>query len=299
MGIDKIKAAVRKVMPQHWRASENPDGDNTKRIVEGHGERAMRIENVPANVADYLEAVQPSAMLAILKDFDILAHAAAGNAHVAWRNINSAPRDKRVIVVSNRFPEPHEAMLYDDGWHTWGVGGAYRDDPVLWTDLPTSPVNEAQATQSVVVVWDKAGKFFQNWTADYNEGHGIEHGKRIASQIGGTYVVIGGRPVGVSELDKELERFAVDYPKLKVNFNREDHTEAEWECIITTMTMTRGEYGIYEGRGTTKLEALLEARRRPDENKAQAAHDEREKEQRRVEAAARERQLDDQLFSSI
>lgn len=58
---------------------------------------------------------------------------------VEWRDIATAPRNKRVIVVSKRFPEPHEAMLYDNGWHTWGVSGSYKDDPYLWTSLPEPP----------------------------------------------------------------------------------------------------------------------------------------------------------------
>lgn len=49
-----------------------------------------------------------------------------------------------MIVVSQRFPEPHEAMLYDDGWYTWGVNGAYKDDPYLWTDLPAAPNVKAE-----------------------------------------------------------------------------------------------------------------------------------------------------------
>ena len=110
----------------------------------------------------------------------------------AWRDIDSAPKGKHVIVVSTRFPEPHEAMLYDDGWYTWGVNGAFRDDPHLWTEMPASPAETGQAKQAVIVVWDKEGKFFQNWTADYKNGDGIEHGKRIAAQMGGTYAITGG-----------------------------------------------------------------------------------------------------------
>lgn len=56
-----------------------------------------------------------------------------------WRDIASAPRGKHVIVVSRRFPDPHEAMLYDDGWYTWGVNGSFKDDPYLWTELPARP----------------------------------------------------------------------------------------------------------------------------------------------------------------
>lgn len=35
-------------------------------------------------------------------------------------------------------------MLYDDGWYTWGVNGAYKDDPYLWTDLPAAPNVKAE-----------------------------------------------------------------------------------------------------------------------------------------------------------
>ena len=66
-----------------------------------------------------------------------------------WRDIAGAPRGRRVLVVSKRFPDPHEAMLYDDGWHTWGVSGAYKDDPYMWRELPPGPVkakvNEKEA----------------------------------------------------------------------------------------------------------------------------------------------------------
>lgn len=48
--------------------------------------------------------------------------------------------------------------------------------------------------QHVIVVWDKTGKFFQNWTADFKNGDGIEHGKRIAAQLGGTYQVLPRDP---------------------------------------------------------------------------------------------------------
>lgn len=61
-----------------------------------------------------------------------------------WSDIDSAPRNKHVIVVSKRFPQPHEAMLYPNGWHTWGVSGTYRDDPYLWTDLPATPKKPAE-----------------------------------------------------------------------------------------------------------------------------------------------------------
>lgn len=61
------------------------------------------------------------------------------SAYPDWRDVSSAPKEKRVLVVSKRFPEPHEAMLYSNGWHTWGVSGAFKDDPYLWTDLPPAP----------------------------------------------------------------------------------------------------------------------------------------------------------------
>lgn len=69
------------------------------------------------------------------------------------------------------------------------LNGTFRDDPYMWTDLHSPPV--AVAKQSMIVVRDKDAKFFQNWTADYSDGDGIEHGKRIAARIGGTYAVLG------------------------------------------------------------------------------------------------------------
>lgn len=42
--------------------------------------------------------------------------------------------------------------------------------------------------QPVIVVWDRTGKFFQIWTSTYN-GDGIEHGKKIAERLGGSYEI--------------------------------------------------------------------------------------------------------------
>lgn len=44
--------------------------------------------------------------------------------------------------------------------------------------------------QPVIVVWDKNGKFFQIWTADYNNNDGIEHGKKTAQNLSGSYQVL-------------------------------------------------------------------------------------------------------------
>ncbi|MBY3432920.1 hypothetical protein HFN89_01850 [Rhizobium laguerreae] len=78
--------------------------------------------------------------------------AARGTAkrNVEWRDIGTAPRDKHLIVVSKRFPEPHEAMLYDNGWFTWGANGSYKDDPYLWTDMPERP--EGTPTMEALVL---------------------------------------------------------------------------------------------------------------------------------------------------
>jgi hypothetical protein len=111
-----------------------------------------------------------------------------------WKDIVSAPGNKRVVVISKRFPEPHEAMRYENGWCTWGVSGTYADDPYLWTDLPSAPDPQKTDTppkQPVIVVWDKNGKFFQNWTADFANGDGIDHGRWVAAGMGGSCVVVG------------------------------------------------------------------------------------------------------------
>ena len=50
---------------------------------------------------------------------------------------------------------------------------------------------------TVIVVWDRHGVFFQVWTDGYN-GDGIAHGKRIAAQIGGTYKVVPPPDAGVT-----------------------------------------------------------------------------------------------------
>jgi hypothetical protein len=42
----------------------------------------------------------------------------------------------------------------------------------------------------VIVVFDKDGHFFQVWTSDYKDGDGIQHGKKIAENIKGTYKVV-------------------------------------------------------------------------------------------------------------
>lgn len=42
---------------------------------------------------------------------------------------------------------------------------------------------------SVVVVWNKDGDYFQTWSSTDSMG-GIDHGIRVASQIGGTYCVV-------------------------------------------------------------------------------------------------------------
>jgi hypothetical protein len=67
------------------------------------------------------------------------AYLAGATAALEWQPIESAPKGKNVIVVSRRFPDPHEARLYEDGWHTWGVNGAFRDDPFKWMPLPAPP----------------------------------------------------------------------------------------------------------------------------------------------------------------
>lgn len=54
----------------------------------------------------------------------------------------------------------------------------------------SKPQSRDEGIQPVIIVWDENGKLFQNWTADFKNGDGIEHGKRIAKQIGGSYEVL-------------------------------------------------------------------------------------------------------------
>lgn len=44
--------------------------------------------------------------------------------------------------------------------------------------------------ESIIIVWDKDGKFFQTWTSQFRRGAGIDHGKEIATMIGGSYLVV-------------------------------------------------------------------------------------------------------------
>lgn len=63
--------------------------------------------------------------------------------------------------------------------------------------VTAAPVVEPKTypdNQDVIVVWDGKGQFFQNWTANYKNGDGIEHGKRIAAQIGGSYAILPQGP---------------------------------------------------------------------------------------------------------
>jgi hypothetical protein len=142
-----------------------------------------------ASLREKIETVQ-----AMVRGLEQMETKAPDTPATKWKEIVSAPRNKRVIVISRRFPEPHEAMLYDNGWHTWGVSGSYKDDPYLWTELPSAPDSQQAVgakTQPVIVVWDRNGQFFQNWTAEFKNGDGIDHGRRIAASMGGTYTIVG------------------------------------------------------------------------------------------------------------
>jgi hypothetical protein len=154
--------------------------------------------------------------------------------------------------------------------------------------------------QAVIVVWDKTGKFFQNWTAEFKNGDGIEHGKRIAAQIGGSYAVVGDWSTD-GTLDAEMDRVAVDYPGASVMFVPMEFPEPDsvWECRFMFMTMIRGEMCRYQGQGATKIEALRRARREPDEEREEAARRRRAQEEAKALEEARQKRLDDQVFDSI
>ena len=48
--------------------------------------------------------------------------------------------------------------------------------------------------EDVIVVWDKNAKYFQSWPSTY-KGDGIAHGKKIAQQIKGSWVVVSAPTV--------------------------------------------------------------------------------------------------------
>lgn len=166
---------------------------------------------------------------------------------VEWRDVETAPRNKRVIVVSKRFPEPHEAMLYDNGWHTWGVSGSYKDDPYLWTSLPEPPVGTV-TPESL-------------------------------------------------DLEVETKRLKADYPHLSTRFAG-PHADV-WSCDLTTMTLLKGEWGVYTGWGKSKVLALLDARAKPDAERAEKQARERAEAALRQAEADREKAKDDEMFGAI
>ncbi|MCV9964057.1 hypothetical protein OIU34_19435 [Pararhizobium sp. BT-229] len=166
---------------------------------------------------------------------------------VEWRDIETAPRNKHVIVISKRFPEPHEAMLYDNGWHTWGANGSYKDDPYLWTDLPEPPAGTV--TSETI------------------------------------------------DLESETRRLKADYPHLTPRFAG-PHGDT-WTCDLTTMTMLKGEWGVYTGWGKTKVLALLDARQKPDTERAEKEARERAQAVLRQAETDRENAKDNEMFAAI
>lgn len=69
--------------------------------------------------------------------------------------------------------------------------------------------------ESVIVVWDGEGKFFQTWTSKFKEGDGIEHGKRIAELISGAYIIIPNTG------DKNMIVNFYDHQKMKLDSGEE------------------------------------------------------------------------------
>jgi hypothetical protein len=176
-----------------------------------------------------------------------------------WKDIASAPRNKHVIVISKRFPEPHEAMLYDNGWFTWGTNGSYSDDPYLWTELPAAPSAEQAAmakTQPAIV-------------GDFPSAPASEE----------------------VMLAIEVERLKSDHPHLTPTFDG-PHGD-EWTCNLY------GQYGIYAGGGSTKLEALLDARRVPDDRREIALDEMFAAEVAKTRRETDEQRSDDAMFEAI
>lgn len=75
----------------------------------------------------------------------IQAALAQGASEGEWKPVDDGtPKDRNVIVISDRFPEPHEARNYThDGWIAYGANGGVKDNPTLWRDFPTPPPSSA------------------------------------------------------------------------------------------------------------------------------------------------------------
>jgi hypothetical protein len=81
---------------------------------------------------------------------------------------------------------PSKMHDYDGySYFVWSQFGEdkVRDDQIIGLESDINLV----IPESIILVWDRNGKFFQWWTD-------IDHGKMIAENIGGTYKITKGDP---------------------------------------------------------------------------------------------------------
>lgn len=97
--------------------------------------------------------------------------------------------------------------------------------------------------QHVIVVWDKNGKFFQVWTADYASGDGIAHGIKIAEQLGGTYEIVAPRSFVSEELLHQWEERAHQEADRLVQTLDEKITDEDWKEILSPLIGSHGRIG--------------------------------------------------------
>lgn len=69
------------------------------------------------------------------------ARAVWGNPAAApWQPMETAPFEKRVLIVDARFRCVTEGFQYrKDGWKTYGVSGCYDAKPLAWQPMPEPP----------------------------------------------------------------------------------------------------------------------------------------------------------------
>jgi hypothetical protein len=97
-------------------------------------------------------------------------------------------------------------------------------------------------------------------------------------------------------LRSEKERLRQDHPHLTPEFKG---LRGSWECHLLPTTWMFRPYVVKTGHGRTKVEALLDARGGIDADVPAASRRETRAKRLAEEAAAREKSLDDAVFSTI
>lgn len=97
-------------------------------------------------------------------------------------------------------------------------------------------------------------------------------------------------------LELEIASLAQDYPNLTAVFEGAD---GRCVCHLQAYTLFFGMYGIKTGRGSTQVEALLDARSGIDADRIERARVEADEYRLASDHAAREKALDDAVFDSI